>query len=107
MNDDFFEPLNESTQETLEPKIGDYLYCHKSVVMVSSSSTEATEGRFYPIIDIKYNNSRLYIKNNSDGEHIFSLDPKENWHYSVWFHLIPKEYYDEMEDSNPFDSLEG
>ena len=100
-NDDPFNTLNESVEQP-EPKVGDYLYCHRNVVM-EDDSIEATEGKMYPIIRV--GNYGVYIKNNSNGEHKFSTDPEENWHYSVWFNLVPAEFKNELDEFNPFDSL--
>ena len=101
-NDDPFNTLNESVEQP-EPKVGDYLYCHRNVVMEDDASIEATEGKMYPIISVGKNG--VYIKNNSNGEHKFSTDPEENWHYSVWFNLVPAEFKNELDEFNPFDSL--
>lgn len=101
-NDDPFNTLNESVEQP-EPKVGDYLYCHRNVVMEDDASIEATEGKMYPIISVGKNG--VYIKNNSNGEHKFSTDPEENWHYSVWFNLVPAEFKNELDEFNPFDVL--
>ena len=100
-NDDPFNTLNESVEQP-EPKVGDYLYCHRNVVM-EDASIEATEGKMYPIISVGKNG--VYIKNNSNGEHKFSTDPEEDWHYSVWFNLVPAEFKNELDEFNPFDVL--
>lgn len=97
-----FNTLNESVEQP-KPKVGDYLYCHRNVVMEDDASIEATEGKMYPIISVGKNG--VYIKNNSNGEHKFSTDPEENWHYSVWFNLVPAEFKNELDEFNPFDSL--
>ena len=101
-NDDPFNTLNESVEQP-EPKVGDYLYCHRNVVMEDDGLIEATEGKMYPIIRV--GNYGVYIKNNSGDEHKFSTDPEENWHYSVWFNLVPAEFKNELDEFNPFDSL--
>jgi hypothetical protein len=97
-----FNTLNESVEQP-KPKVGDYLYCHKNLVMQDDGLIEATEGKMYPIIRV--GNYGVYIKNNSNGEHKFSTDPEENWHYSVWFNLVPAEFKNELDEFNPFDPL--
>lgn len=99
---DPFNTLNESVEQP-KPKVGDYLYCHKNLVMEDDGLIEATEGKMYPIIRV--GNYGVYIKNNSGDEHKFSTDPEENWHYSVWFNLVPAEFKNELDEFNPFDSL--
>ena len=93
---DIMSNLNESTEQPT-PKVGDFLYCHKAVIMEDDGDEEATVGKFYPIIKVFLNRNRLEIINNSKGEHSFSLDPEEDWHYSEWFTLIPREDKEAME----------
>lgn len=99
---DPFNTLNESIEQP-KPKVGDYLYCHKNLVMEDDGLIEATEGKMYPIIRVGFYS--MIIKNNSGGEHKFSTDPEENWHYSVWFNLVPAEFKNELDEFNPFDFL--
>jgi len=99
---DPFNTLNESVEQP-KPKVDDYLYCHNNVVMEDDGLIEATEGEMYPIISVGKNG--VYIKNNSGDEHKFSTDPEEDWHYSVWFNLVPAEFKNELDEFNPFDSL--
>jgi hypothetical protein len=99
---DPFNTLNESVEQP-KPKVDDYLYCHNNVVMEDDGLIEATEGKMYPIISVGKNG--VYIKNNSGDEHKFSTDPEEDWHYSVWFNLVPAEFKNELDNFNPFDSL--
>ena len=103
---DIFSNLNESVEEP-QPKVGDFLYCHKDVIMEDDyddpSAREATTGKFYPIVNVLKNKDRLEIINNSRGEHQFSLDPKTDWYYGIWFHLIPKEHKQDFDSFNPED----
>ena len=103
---DIFSNLNESVEEP-QPKVGDFLYCHKDVIMEDDyddpSAREATAGKFYPIVNVLKNKDRLEIINNSGGEHQFSLDPKTDWYYGIWFHLIPKEHKKDFDSFNPED----
>lgn len=94
---DIFSNLNESTETT--PKAGDILYCHTTVIMEDDiGDEEATVGKFYPIIKVSQNKNRVEILNNSKTEHVFSIDPEENWHYSRWFTLIPRADKEAMEN---------
>lgn len=93
---DIMSNLNESIEQPT-PKAGDFLYCHKAVIMEDDGDEEATVGKFYPIIKVFLNRNRLEIINNSKGEHAFSLDPEEDWHYSEWFTLIPRADKEAME----------
>jgi hypothetical protein len=93
---DIISNLNESTEQPT-PKAGDFLYCHTDVVMEDSGDEEATVGKFYPIIKVSQNKNRVEILNNSKTEHVFSIDPEEDWHYSKWFTLIPRKDKEAME----------
>lgn len=93
---DIMSNLNESTEQPT-PKAGDFLYCHTDVVMEDSGDEEATVGKFYPIIKVSQNKNRVEILNNSKTEHVFSIDPEEDWHYSRWFTLIPRADKEAME----------
>jgi hypothetical protein len=103
---DIMSNLNESVEQPT-PKVGDFLYCHKDVIMEDDyddpSDREATAGKFYPIVKVLENKNRLEIINNSGGEHQFSLDPKTDWYYGIWFHLIPKEHKKDFDSFNPED----
>ena len=92
---DILSNLNESVEPT--PKVGDFLYCHAAVIMEDDGDEEATVGKFYPIIKVSPNRNRLEIINNSKTDHVFSLDPEEDWHYSKWFNLVPREDKESME----------
>ena len=103
---DILSNLNESVEEP-QPKVGDFLYCHKDVIMEDDyddpSTREATVGKLYPIVKVLKNKDRLEIINNSRTEHQFSLDPKTDWYYGVWFHLVPKEHKQEFDSFNSED----
>jgi hypothetical protein len=87
--------LNESVEQPT-PKVGDFLYCRTDVIMEYDDSKEATKGQFYPIVRVTRH--RLEIINNSKYKHIFSIDPEEDWHYSRWFTLVPREDKEAMEN---------
>jgi hypothetical protein len=93
---DIISNLNESVEQPT-PKVGDFLYCHTPVIMEDFGDEEATVGKFYPIIEVSQNKNRVEILNNSKTEHAFSIDPEEDWHYSRWFTLIPREDKEAME----------
>jgi len=93
---DIMSNLNESTEQPT-PKAGDFLYCHTPVIMENIGDEEATVGKFYPIIKVSQNKNRVEILNNSKTEHVFSIDPEEDWHYSKWFTLIPRKDKEAME----------
>jgi hypothetical protein len=96
-----FSNLNESIEEP-KPKVDDYLYCYKDVIMEDDGFREATAGKFYPIIKV-LNRDRLEIINNSKTAHQFSTDPKTDWHYGIWFQLVPKEHKQDFDSFNPED----
>jgi len=93
---DILSNLNESTEQPT-PKAGDFLYSHTPVIMEGDGDEEATVGKFYPIIKVSQNKNRVEIINNSKTEHVFSIDPEEDWHYSKWFTLIPRADKEAME----------
>lgn len=86
---DIMSNLNESIEQST-PKAGDFLYCHTDLIMEDDGLVEANKGEFYPIIKVSPNRNRLEILNNSKTEHVFSINPEEDWHYSKWFTLIPR-----------------
>jgi hypothetical protein len=96
---DILSNLNESVEE-MQPKIGDYLYCHKEVVM-DDGSKETTVGKFYQIKNVM--RDRLEILNDHRGDHAFGTNPKTDWYYGIWFHLIPKEHKKDFDSFNPED----
>ena len=95
---DILSNLNESVEEP-QPKVGDYLYCHKEVVMEDDGSKETTVGKFYPIIKV-LNRDMLEIINDSKTTHQFSTDPKDDGYYGIWFQLVPKEHKQEFDSFN-------
>jgi hypothetical protein len=97
---DIFSNLNESVEEP-QPKVGDYLYCHKEVVMDDDGSKETTVGKFYQIKNVM--RDRLEILNDHRGDHAFGTNPKTYWYYGIWFHLIPKEHKKDFDSFNPED----
>ena len=46
-----FDSLNEDVKNQT-PRVGDYLLCHKDLVMDDDGYVEAIAGKFYPIIDM-------------------------------------------------------
>ena len=92
---DIMSNLNESVEQPT-PKAGDFLYCHTDLIM-EDDIVESNKGKFYPIIEVSQNKNRLEILNNSKTNHVFSIDPKEDWHYSKWFTLVPREDKEAME----------
>lgn len=96
---DVFSNLNESTKPT--PKAGDFLYCHKDVIMDDDDTEEATAGKLYPIQEVS--NGKVFITNNSKTEHTFSTDSTLDWYYGIWFHLVPKEHKETLDKFNAED----
>lgn len=79
-----------------ELKIGDRLYCHKSVVMDYDGFVEFTEGDLYTINNI--NSAYIFLTNNSKGPHQFSLDPEEESYWGKWFTKQDKKIRDDIYD---------
>ena len=94
-----FSNLNSNLTESkknMKPEVGDYLVCHKELVM-EDGEVSNTVGKEYPIIKVEGNNVvKVYIIDDANDEHAF-------FDYDKWFYLVKME--DKFDTFDIFDKL--
>ena len=70
-------------------KVGDILYCHTAVVMLSGGEIRTTVGKGYSVIGGGPFAGGFNIINDNGTSHAFG-----NTSYETWFTLVPKELID-------------
>jgi len=94
-----FSNLNSNLTESkknMKPEVGDYLLCHKELVM-EDGEVSNTVGKEYPIIKVEGNNVvKVYIIDDANDEHAF-------FDYDKWFYLLKRK--DKLNTLNVFNKL--
>ena len=76
-------------------KVGDILYCHTAVVMLTSGKIRTTVGKRYSVISVG-SLGGFNIINDNGTSHAFCITS-----YETWFTLVPKE----IVNFDPFEVL--
>ena len=77
-------------------KVGDILYCHTAVVMLTSGKIRTTVGKRYSVISTGPISGGFNIINDNGTSHAFCITS-----YETWFTLVPKE----IVNFDPFEVL--
>lgn len=96
LNSNLTETKKNVSTKSIKPEVGDYLLCHKELVM-EDGEVSNTVGKEYPIIKVEGNNVvKVYIIDDANDEHAF-------FDYEKWFYLVKME--DKFDTFDIFDKL--